>query len=270
MDNNSTDGSVDFVREKFRDIKIIENKENLGFSGGMNIGIKHTKGEFISLFSSDLIADKNWINELINVAISDEKIGVVGGKIYFWPDSKRIQFAGANIDLSPVYTQNVIGYGEFDNGEHDKISATDYIPGGVMLFKKKVIDKIGLLDPTFFMYFEETDFCLRAKKEGFEIIYVPRALVYHKEVYSPAYDGNQRKFYYLSRNVYILYFKHAKRYDLIVFLARKLMALLYETIKLMKKHKDIKTGFVYLKASLWWMLYLPLLIKKRRYPNVYL
>ena len=258
VDNNSTDGSVDFVREKFRDIKIIENKENLGFSGGNNVGIERSSGSLIALVNPDTILDENWLRILVNVALSDEKIGIVGGKIYFWPDSERIQFSGAKLNISIIYSQE-LNSSKSNAAGYATVSESDFVSGCSLLVKREVIDEIGPLDPIFFIYFEEVDWCFSAKEKGYKVIYVPTAVVYHKK----DFDITPFQNYYLNRNLVIFYFKHAKTRVLIPFLLLKLIALPSDMIKQYRKYKTIKIPIAYLKANLWCILNLPRLIKKR-------
>lgn len=262
VDNNSADKSVEFVQKNFPNIRVVRNKENLGVSGANNAGLRIAKGELISLFNNDAVAEPNWLEELVKVAESDEMIGFVGGKIYDWTNKKRLQFAGAKIKLSIVYYQEMIGAGEIDRGQYDIQSPSDFVSACALLTKRKVVDDIGYEDEDFFIYFDETDYFFRAKKRGYKIIYVPTAVVYHKKVSEPNTISPFEN-YYVSRNLVLFYFKHATTGVLIPFLLLKLIALPSDMIKQYYRYRDVNIPITYFKANLWWMVNIPKLIKKR-------
>lgn len=204
-------------------VKIILNKKNLGFAAGNNIGIRYAlknDADYILLLNNDTLIDKNLTSELLKTAESDEKIGIVAPKIYFAPGfefhknhysknqrGKVIWYAGGIIDLLNVYGHH-IGVDEVDKGQYDKIKETDFASGCCMFVKKKVFEIIGLLDEKYFLYYEDLDFCLRAKKAGFKIIYAPKAIVWHKNAGSAGGSGSKIQDFYITRSRFIFAFKH--------------------------------------------------------------
>ena len=117
------------------------------------------------LLNNDTVVDKDFLVEMLKVSENDDEIGIVGPKIYYYNDPNRIWFAGGKISWKFCRGLN-IGYNEIDNGQYDKITEVEYISGCAFLIKKEVIERIGLLDKRFFLYFEEIDWTLRASKLG--------------------------------------------------------------------------------------------------------
>lgn len=174
VDNGSTDGSVEFITQTFPQVKLIENKKNLGFCEGNNVGMKKASGDLVILLNNDTVVDSAWINEILKKA-KDPRVGIVGCKLYF-PGTKIIQVVGFKFKFEGYW--ETIGSGEEDNGQFDDITGLDYFSGASLVTKKEVIAKIGFLDPKFYSYSEDADFCYRASKAGY-ILAASNAIVYH-------------------------------------------------------------------------------------------
>lgn len=180
VDNGSADGSVEMLREKFPQVKLITNAENEGFSKANNQGIRfalENGAEHILLLNNDIeITSRRWLEEFSGVLESDSKIGIVGCKLLY-PDGK-IQHVGGVINLCVPYHR---GDGEKDLGQYDMVEFVDYVTGAALMIKSEVIRKIGLLDEGFTpVYFEDTDWCVRATLYGYKVAYTPKpALIHH-------------------------------------------------------------------------------------------
>jgi hypothetical protein len=182
VDNASSDDSVASIRREFPSVEVIVNALNLRFAGGNNVGIRHAlqKGtEYVLLLNNDTTVDPEFLTELVKRAEGDPAIGMVGAKIYYYSDPGRIWFAGGRIEWWKGWISH-IGLRESDHGQHDTSADVDYITGCCLLVKRSVIDKTGMLDERFFMYGEDVDWCLRAQRAGFRLLYEPRAKVWHK------------------------------------------------------------------------------------------
>ncbi len=202
VDNCSTDNSVIIAKEyskKFKNFKIIINKDNLGFSAGNNIGIRVSKGEYVALFNHDAVADRNWLKELVDVMEKDKKIGAAGGKIYYY-NSNDLYFGGGKVL-----------YGGFcwNWSLNDRDGECDYVSGCAMLIRRNVLDEVGLLDEDYFMYYEETDLCTRIRRAGYKIWYTPKAIVWHNV---PKKSKRASKYitYFMHRNRVIYCYKNYK------------------------------------------------------------
>jgi len=175
VDNSSNDGSVTYVKKKFSQVKIIQNRIN-NYALANNLGIKQAKGSFIAILNNDTKADKNWLKELIKVMQSDENIGAVGSKVLF--ENGKINSAG-QIQYPNFYWSDR-GYGEKDRGQYNTIEEMDSICGVSVLYRKECLDDVGLLDEDFIMYCEDIDMSLRCKHKGWKLVYAPKSIVYHR------------------------------------------------------------------------------------------
>lgn len=179
IDNHSTDGTPDAIEELFPEVKLIRNQADLMAGGGRNVGIEHAKGDLLFFVDGDNIVHPEIVTELIGVISSDKRIGIVGPKMYFWKEPRRIWFAGAEIDLRTSRT-HYIGSNELDEGQHDQIRETGHFPNAFMV-RREVIDQIGGFDAeTYQMFYEESDLCERARRAGFRVVFVPSAKTWHK------------------------------------------------------------------------------------------
>ncbi len=177
-DNNSQDNSVKFIRENYNHVKIIEFKKNFGFAKGNNLAISYAEGEYIVLLNMDTVVDKNWLKELIKVAEQSKKIGIVGSKMYYYDDRKTIDFAGSYTD---IYGNTIhIGKKKIGTELYNKQMKSFYISGASILFRRELYEKIKLFDPIYFMYYEDVDFCWRAWIYGYDVVYAPKSIIYHK------------------------------------------------------------------------------------------
>jgi hypothetical protein len=189
------------------DIKVIYNKENLGFSGGNNVGIKYALeqgADYVLLLNNDTIVSQDFLGKLVEVGESDGKIGLIGPKIYFYDQPKRIWFAGGQVNW--LYNKGEMrGYDEMDNGQYDKpeIQETEYLTGCCLLVKREVIEKIGLMPEEYFLYYEDTDWSLAAQRAGFKCVFVPKAKIWHKGSKSSV-ETSFPYIYYHIRNGLIL------------------------------------------------------------------
>ena len=224
VDNGSTDGSVECFRERYPGMEIIENGENLGFAEGNNVGIRRAMDEgadYVLLLNNDTVVDPEFLGELVKVAKSGMSIGIVGPKIYYYDYAGRndvIYFAGAELVLWKG-SDIKYGYREIDQGQCDEIKGVDEIEGTCLLIKSELVNKIGLLDPNFFAYREDTDFCMRAARKGFKLFYVPKAIIWHKvgASFGLARD-NPFKVYLMIRNKFYVTKKNAENIDIYKFL----------------------------------------------------
>jgi GT2 family glycosyltransferase len=175
IDNASRDGTPEYVSRRYPNVALIQTGRNLGFGGGNNFGIRKAKGDYILLLNPDTIVDPYYVSELYAVESSDPSVAMVGGKILM-PDG-RIQSAGATVD-SQGYTINY-GFGKPGNEACNELKDVDYVGGGAAMVTRSALATIGLLDPIYTLYYEDTDWCWRARRRGMKVIYVPGARVLH-------------------------------------------------------------------------------------------
>ena len=203
VDNASTQDEASIISEKYPHIKVIRSKQNLGFAGGNNLGIKEAKGKYILLINNDTYFKEFNIDSLIERLESSDKIGIVCPKLRFAWGNNPIQFAGYT-PLSAITIRNqAIGFDEEDHGQYDKAHSTPYAHGAAMLIKRAAIEKVGLMPECFFLYYEELDWSMMFTRAGYEIWYDPACTVYHKESQTTGQNSPLRT-YYITRNRLLL------------------------------------------------------------------
>ncbi len=203
VDNGSTDGSVTAFRSAFPEITVLANATNLGYAEGNNVGIRHAcaKGaDYFLLLNNDTIVDPHLIENLATMAESDESIGAVGPKIFFASDPTLLWSAGGIVN----YTETVCrmrGYRRRDRGQFERIEEVDYLSSCAMLLRRKAVEEVGLLDVAFApIYYEDADWCMRAHRLGYRIVYVPSGKVWHKVSLSGGGEYNLRERYLIGFN----------------------------------------------------------------------
>lgn len=196
VDNASTDGTAEAVRERFGDaVTILRNDSNLGFSRGNNAGMKaalEDGHDLILLLNNDTVVDPECVSRLVDALERSPASGIVGPKIYYYTPPDRIWFAGGEVFLWRGVARHT-GIRAKDTGQYDSEREVDYITGCALMVRRTVIERIGMLDHSYRAYFEDTDFCMRARRAGFAIRYVPGAVVWHKISRSTGGQVSRRK-----------------------------------------------------------------------------
>jgi len=199
IDNGSPTESPDSIKEKYPEVKLICSKENLGFAGGNNLGIKQAKGKYLLMLNNDTEVEPDFIDSLVDLMESDPQIGVVSPKIHYYYKENIIQYAGCPsmnlITSRAVYT----GRNKKDVGQFDEVTETHAHHGACMMFRSSLLGEVGLLYEGYFLYYEEYDFAVRVKQNGYSIYYQPNSLIKHKESVSTG-KSSPLKTYYLNRN----------------------------------------------------------------------
>lgn len=183
VDNGSNDGSVEQIKNydsKFK-IILIENKTNLGFAKAVNQGIRQARGDYILLLNSDIIVKPNSIKTMIDFAKNNKNVGVVGGKLLNIDGSFQPSVFHFPSVLGAIkeYWFGIKGAYEKYLPKGDNPEEVDAVVGAVMLIPRAVIEKVGLFDEKFFMYFEDLDFCRRVRNDGYTVYYYPRSRYIH-------------------------------------------------------------------------------------------
>jgi GT2 family glycosyltransferase len=176
VDNASTDGSVEYIKNLFPDLRLIINHENIGYGGGNNLGIREAKGKYIFILNSDTEIEEKCVEWLWRCIEADQKIGVTTPKILLYDRRDTIDAAGLT-----VYPDGLsIGRGRLEPQEKYNHSEEVFFGSGcASLYRKEMLKEIGLFDTDFFAYAEDTDLGWRARLAGWNAYYVPGAVVYH-------------------------------------------------------------------------------------------
>ena len=208
LDNNSADGSVAAIRNQFPAVQIINLKENLGYAGNNNVGIEEALrqgADWVLVLNEDVILDKDCIQKLIEVGESDPKIGIVGPLVYHFDEPTVIQSAGGM--LGKYWESIHLGKNEPDHGQYKEPHFVEWISGCAILVRRTAIEQAGMLDGGYFIYWEETEWCIRIGRAGWKIVHVPESKLWHKGVqknYSPKPSFS----YYATRNHFVTLAKH--------------------------------------------------------------
>lgn len=208
IDNHSTDDCVKLLKSKYDHLPILVSNKNIGYAGGMNLGIKYAlnnSADYIIISNNDIIYPKDFLAPLLQTIQKDDSIGIVSPKVLYVHDRQKIYCAGGDLKIfrgSGVATFQGKEAKKYGNEERE-ISMAE---GSCFLAKKQVFEKSGLFREEFFMYFEDLEFSDRVRK-NYKIYYTPKSIIYHKggagsnwKNHSPLY------YYYYTRNRY-LYFK---------------------------------------------------------------
>jgi GT2 family glycosyltransferase len=182
VDNASADGSIAITEKYLPRLRLIRNDYNLGFAAGNNVGIRAATGDAIVLLNQDTIVQPGWLRAIAET-FRDPGIGIVGCKI-FQPDGRTLLHTGAFVRHDDAFAYH-IGQGELDQGQFDELTDCDYVTGAAMAIHRRVIQQLGGLDEQFHpAFYEEIDYCYRARRAGFRVVYQPQAVVHHFETTS--------------------------------------------------------------------------------------
>jgi GT2 family glycosyltransferase len=178
VDNGSTDGSVSFLKSRYSSfIRLIELPENTGFDRATNIGIAQARGEFIATLNNDTETHPQWLQELMKGMYYEDRVGMCASKILFFHQRNMIDKAGHL--LYPDGQNRGRGCGEKDQGQYDQIEEVFFPDACAGLYRKEMLDEVGLFDESFFAYGDDAELGLRARLFGWKCIYIPTAIVYH-------------------------------------------------------------------------------------------
>jgi GT2 family glycosyltransferase len=202
VDNGSSDDSVAAIRAPYPQVTLIETGDNLGYVGGNNVGLEHAKAigaDYALLLNNDTEVAPNFLSLLVEVAEENPTVGIVGPMIYYFERPDVIWSAGGGIDWGQGDTW-MIGLNEEDRGQFGKSPRpVDFVTGCALLVKMSLVQQVGLLDPRFFAYYEESEWCVRAAHSGFRILHAPQAKIWHK-ISVNAREASPQVHYYMTRN----------------------------------------------------------------------
>jgi len=208
LDNSSIDGSPEAIRSSFPDAEIIILEENLGYAGNNNVGILAALdigADWVFVLNEDVTLAEDTITKLITAAQHDDTIGIVGPMVYHSDEPMMIQSAGGILedDWSSYHRAENL----YDEGQFVQPEEVDWISGCAILVRREVIEQIGALDERFFYYWEETEWCTRARSAGWKVMHVPTAKLWHKGV-QKNYQPSPNITYYWTRNWLLFLAKH--------------------------------------------------------------
>ena len=219
VDNASKEDPTNlFLGGHYPNVQVIRSEQNLGFTGGNNLGIKASKGDYVFIVNNDTEVTPHLLNQLLEPFEKDESVGVVSPKIKFHFHPNIIQYAGFTA-MNMLTCQNAtIGNKQEDNGQFDYISTTHSAHGAAMLVKREVIDQVGMFADNYFIYYEEVDWSTRIIRAGYKIIYNGFATIYHKESITMGKESAIKVYYHTRNRIYFMR-RNANKNQLIAFMA---------------------------------------------------
>lgn len=231
VDNGSESHSVQTIREAYPGVPIVLNKSNLGFVEGNNIGLLDAlkRGDdYTLLLNNDTEVAPDFLTKLVEAAESDLSVAMLGPTIYYFDEPEKIWSAGGQIQWS-LGKSVMLGIDEVDEGQYGSACReVDFVSGCALLVRMSILDSVGMLDPRFFLYYEEVEWCARTLAAGYKIYHVPMSKVWHK-ISPESRAATPFVHYYMTRNR--LLFMHSAKlgvrawvYTLLLDYARTLLS----------------------------------------------
>lgn len=221
IDNHSKIPPTQIIGRNYPDVRVIVSGVNRGFAGGNNLGVKVCNGQFLFFINNDAVLTEGAI-ETILATFDGTSVGMVSPLICYYPSDAQlgradvIQYAGAT-NVNPFTGRNtIIGEKQLDQGQYYQLKPTFYAHGAAMILPKKIIEAVGLMSENYFLYYEELDWCERIRKAGYQILFQPKAKIYHKESVSVG-KYSPMKTYYLTRNRILFMSKNRTRFEFFIF-----------------------------------------------------
>lgn len=255
VDNASKENPETYITTHYPEVKFIRSEKNLGFAGGNNLAIAHAQGEYLFFINNDAEVTAGCIERLLFMFDKRPKLGVVSPMLCYYNESDKekgdlIQYVGMTA-VNPITARNkIIGEKIRDRGQFILPSPTPYAHGAAMMVKREVIDIVGTMYDSFFLYYEELDWCERIRKAGYEIYIEPNARVYHKESASVG-EASTLKTYYLNRNRILFMRRNFSNRHLIAFSAFMACATIPKNIFSFFITGRFKHIAVFIKAVRW-------------------
>lgn len=205
VDNASQQDEAAAIESEFGDfVHVLRSETNRGFAGGVNVGIRYALkrgADYVLLLNNDTVVHPGFLSALVEAAEALRDVAAVCPKVYFHHRPDVIYSTGGRVSLWKGVARQ-IGRGQIDRGQFDEIDVRDYADGVCMLVPRRALERVGLFDEEYFLYWEETDWCVRARREGLVSYYVPPARIWHKAERSRSPDA---RFHYLYRRNALLF-----------------------------------------------------------------
>jgi len=214
VDNASDDGSAQFVRDEFPSVRLAEQSENLGFAAGVNAGLELalTEGaDYVLILNNDIELDVNAVSALVDAALAHPKNALTGPMIYYADRPSVIWSAGGAVSF---WTGGIrhLGLREEDIGQYTDVQQVDYVTACAVLASAEAVRVVGVMDEGYYMYNEDTDWCVRARDAGYDVLFAPSARIWHKVSMSSGGGLTPFKIYHRLRSTLRFFSLHARPY----------------------------------------------------------
>ena len=266
VDNDSNDNSINNIKVKFSEVKIIKSDYNRGYAGGCNLGAKHANGEYLFFLNDDTIIQKNTLENLIKIMDDNKNVSSVQPKILNYYNKNKFDYAGACggfIDYLgyPFARGRIINTVEIDSKQYDDVTKIFWASGTAFMTRKKIFEKVGMFDEILFAHMEEIDYHWKCSLNDFDILVEPRASIYHKGGQTLPY-GSFKKVYLNHRNSLILFLSNNNMLSVSSFMKRfflEIVALIYYAIKF-----NFKGSFAVILSLMYILSNVRYIIKRRK------
>jgi GT2 family glycosyltransferase len=253
VDNGSIPDVTPELRAKYSSVKFIRSEKNLGFAGGNNLGIQQAMGDYLFFVNNDTEFTPGLIEKLTDVLDAHAEIGMISPKINYFSNKGMIQYAGYTPLNYYTCRNSCIGLREIDEGQYDHITApTAYCHGAAMMVRKTAIEKAGMMNENFFLYYEELDWGEHIKRSGYQAWVCTDALIYHKESVSVG-KNSRLKEYFMNRNRILFIRRNAPLFKKIIFYLYFILMVVPRNIISYARAKNYNYIPTLIKA-VWWNL----------------
>lgn len=251
VDNGATEDNGDVFRSVYPDVVYVRSEANLGFAGGNNLGVQHATGDYLLFLNNDTEITEGFVEVLVEEMVSHPEIGLLSPLILYHEDQTKIQYAGFTPMNFLTGRNNGIAVMEEDIGQYDQVTVeTGYCHGAAMICRKADLERVGLMDEYFFLYYEELDWCEKFKRAGFKMGFTGKVKIYHKESISVGKES-PLKTYFMVRNRWLFIRRNASVFPRLVFASYyMLLAIPFGVVKyLLRRRIDLaKAAF----RGTWW------------------
>jgi GT2 family glycosyltransferase len=257
VDNGSQDGSADYVRWNFPEVKVLALDKNLGFSGGNIAGYEIASGTLIALLNNDTEAHPAWLAHVQHASRMYPDAGSFASRMMYFDDRERIENCGFRVDRSATTVE--LGRNELYSPKWGCVQKVFGACGGAAVYRRHMLEHIGFLDPDFFMIYEDVDLSFRAQLAGYDCVYLPQAVVYHR--YRSTLKRRQDlQVFYAQRNIEFLFLKNLPLSFIVRSAPQRLLYELGATMYFLK----LGAGSAFVRAKLHAIKSLAAVLKKRR------
>jgi hypothetical protein len=272
VDNGSSDESLKFFNQLVKNnstpyikrIMIIKLRRNVGYSKANNIGIKESKGKYIALLSNDIEVDKNWLKNIISFFEKNKEAGIAQPLMFYFYDRNKLDY---NFGFMNVLG-NIFGATEVVSFSRlNKPFEVFFCEGASMIIRRELLDKTGyLFDDDYFMYYEDVDFCWRARKQGYKCFVVPSSIVYHVRSGTVSEKKVDTRIYQslFVRNRLLTLFRNYHLVNAIKYIPLSILLLLFESIIVAVIKKRTNSAINIVKGIALFILQIPKEVKKRK------
>jgi hypothetical protein len=257
VDNGSNDGSAEFVCAHFPEVSLLALSTNRGFTGGNIAGYETANGRLVALLNNDTEAHPFWLQAIHNGASSHPEAGSFASKMVYYDDRRKIENCGFEVDVAGMTVE--VGRDQIDGPQWQHSRKVFGACGGAVAYRRAMLEQVGFLDPDFFMIYEDVDLSFRAQLSGYDCVYLPQAIVYHRYRSTIAKQPALQVFY-AQRNIEFLYLKNM---PLSLILRSAPRRLLYE-IGAALYFLWNGNGSAFLRAKLHVLRHLGSILRKRR------